>query len=122
MPKFVKGKPRPPNAGRKPGSPNRATVAVKTAILEALNSGDGATAFFKRLKNSRSAADRHVFAQLCGRLLPRVIEGDLGVDVVDHPPAKVIFHLPHNSRGPLPGETVQAFRARTKAAAEGDGH
>lgn len=101
MARFTKGKPRPPNAGRKPGSPNRVNVAVKTAILEALNSGDGATAFFQRLKDSRSAEDRRCFAAICARLLPRTIEGDLSIDA---PPRGIVHvYVPSNGRGPPKG-------------------
>jgi hypothetical protein len=37
MPKFVKGQPRPANAGRKKGTQNRATIERNKAKDEAMN-------------------------------------------------------------------------------------
>lgn len=70
MAKFKRGEPRPKKSGRKPGSTNKIPKAVRQAIMEALDHGEGGTAFFLKLKDSRSAEDRRCFAHLCGRLLP----------------------------------------------------
>jgi hypothetical protein len=52
---------------------------IRTAIVEALNSGSGAVEFFRSLRDSKSAEDRRVFAGICARLAPRVVEGDIDV-------------------------------------------
>lgn len=96
MPKFRKGEPRPPNAGRRRGSRNRVTKEVRAAVLEALNSDDGAVEFFRRLKNSRAAEDRRTFATVCARLIPRVVEGE--VDMHNATPPVVRITLPDNNR------------------------
>lgn len=69
MAQFKRGEPRPEKSGRRKGSINRIPKQVRQAIIEALNSGPGATAFFTRLRNG-TAEDRRCFAHLCGRLLP----------------------------------------------------
>ena len=60
--------------GRKKGTPNKLTKAVKESILEALNDGDGATAFFLSLKNSEVVSERHTFANICARLIPHEVK------------------------------------------------
>lgn len=103
--RFKKGQPRPPNAGRKPGSQNRVSKTVKQAVVEALNEGKGATAFFVRLKNSRTPEDRRTFAYICSRMIPREIEADF---TIDHPIGHgTVLVVPSNCRGPgekLPDE------------------
>lgn len=74
--KFQKGRSGNPK-GRKPGSKNKITLTVKTAILEALNEGKGAVAFFKKLKNG-SAEDRRTFANICARMVPHELTGPDG--------------------------------------------
>jgi hypothetical protein len=68
---FRKGEPRSPNAGRKKGTPNKLTVDVKAAILEAFTSAGGA-------KYLESIASNHpaVFCTLVGKVLPTKLEND----------------------------------------------
>ena len=77
------GRPKPPNAGkgRKAGSPNKTTKALKEAILEAAelvghdgNGGDGLTGYLKTLAVSEPRA----FAGLLGRVLPLQVTGEGG--------------------------------------------
>ena len=56
--------------------------AVKEAIVEALNDGEGAVAFFLKLKNSRSRADRAVFANICARIIPHEVTGPNGAPLI----------------------------------------
>ena len=72
MPRFQKGKPRPAKSGRRPGSKNRITLAVREAVLEALNTGEGAVSFFLKLKNG-SAESKRTFAHICARLIPHEV-------------------------------------------------
>ena len=71
--KFQKGAPRPPGAGRKKGVPNRTTIELREAILQAVDqtgneivSGGGRTAYFSWLAKIQPAS----FATLLGKLLP----------------------------------------------------
>ena len=80
---FVKGQSRPAGAGRKSGSQNKATTAVKAALLRALESEseDGGEAFFASLRES----DPKTFAALVGKLIPteqQVTGGDVPIVVL----------------------------------------
>jgi hypothetical protein len=108
---FKKGTSGNPD-GRRPGARNRVTKAVRESVLEALNEGKGATAFFVRLKNSRAAADRRTFAMVCSKLIPTAID----IDIDDSPLSTgVVVILPDNGRGPRMGETIEEFNARFEA-------
>lgn len=80
--RFVKGQPRPPGAGRKPGSKNKVPKTVREAVIAALNSGKGAVAFFQDLRDG-PPEDRRTFAQICSRLIPQeatlAVEGSVSV-------------------------------------------
>lgn len=110
MPRFKRGDPRPPNAGRKIGSKNRIPVAAKEAIHRALNAGDGAVAYLTKMRDSRVGSDRAAFMHLVGKLVPREIEVDLPPGDGQVP---VTVFMPYNERGPHPSETVEEFRERT---------
>ena len=71
-------KPGERRGGRAKGTPNKLTVAVKTAVVEALNAGDGAVAFFTGLKEN----DPKTFATICGRLIPHEVTGPEGRDLI----------------------------------------
>jgi hypothetical protein len=115
MPKFRKGEPRPPNAGRRIGSKNKIPLAAKEAIVQALNADGGAVAYLRRMKNSKVGSDRAAFMHLVGKLVPREID----IDLPDERQVPVIVTMPYNGRGPLPGETAEAFRARVERAKNG---
>jgi hypothetical protein len=68
-------RPRPPAAGkgRKRGSVNKITRRVRESIEAALNDGDGAVAFFIKLK----ADDPRTFAILAGRLIPIQVQAEV---------------------------------------------
>ena len=83
MARFEKGQPRPANAGRKPGSRNKTTAAVKAALLRALQAGeeDGGEKFFSSLREE----DPKTFAALVGKLIPteqQVTGGDVPLVVL----------------------------------------
>ena len=103
-------------SGRPLGAKNKLPLKTAEAINLALNFGTGAVAWLVKMRDSRVASDRAAFMQLVARTLPREVVGEF--DVTEHRPATVIFSAPYNGRGPLPGETVEAFRARTEAAAK----
>ena len=73
---------RRPGAGRRPGSPTNFNKSGKEALLEALNDGQGATAYFLRLKKG-SAQDRRTFTSLCGRLIPQEVSASLNLSADD---------------------------------------
>ena len=81
---FQKGQSGNPN-GRKPGAANKVNKAVKEAILEALNDGTGAVAFFKKLKTGTNE-DRRTFANVCARLIPSEITGAGGRPLIPSEP------------------------------------
>ena len=71
-------KPGERRGGRAKGTPNKLTVAGKTAVVEALNAGDGAVAFFIQLKEE----EPKTFATICGRLIPHELTGPEGRDLI----------------------------------------
>lgn len=80
MSKFEKGKPRPKNAGRKQGTPNKFTT-LKQAYLDAFKSkeiggSDGIVEVF-----SKTAFTKRDFFKLMSKMLPTNVnvEGDLKV-------------------------------------------
>ena len=75
--KFKKGEPRPANAGRKKGSKNLTTIAVKEAILQALENVGGV----KYLENL-AEKDPRSFVQLVGKVVPAELKADLGASAL----------------------------------------
>ena len=79
---FVKGEPRPANAGRRAGTPNKHTRNVREALVRALEATaeDGGQEFFAGLRDS----DPKTFATLVGKLIPNQthISGDEGGPVL----------------------------------------
>ena len=78
--KFVKGEPRPKNAGRKKGTPNKFTT-LKQAFLNAFNSKEmggekGMTEVF-----SATSFTKREFYKLISKMLPSnvTVDGDLNV-------------------------------------------
>lgn len=69
---FRKGQPRPPNAGRKPGSVNKVTGAFKDALLSLFDELGHEN--FKRW----AIGNPDEFYKLCGRLIPTEITGQDG--------------------------------------------
>lgn len=67
--RWKKGQSGNPN-GRRSGSKNKVATAVKEAVLGALNADEGAVAFFRKMKNSKSVRERIAFAHVAARLLP----------------------------------------------------
>ena len=68
---FKKGQPRPENAGRKKGSTNRMTVALKDLIMGALADAGG-----QAYLSEQAAKNPTAFLSLVGRVLPlQVKEG-----------------------------------------------
>lgn len=80
MAKWQKGQSGNPH-GKKRGTSNRVTKAVKDALIEALNDGPGAVAFFNKLKNG-SAEDQRCFANICARMLPHELVGSGGAPLI----------------------------------------
>jgi hypothetical protein len=62
---WPKGKPRPPNSGRKAGTPNKATCAAKEAFALAFEGMGGIPAFTTWAK-----ANETEFYKLYARLIP----------------------------------------------------
>jgi hypothetical protein len=64
MPRPTKGE-RTPGSGRKPGTPNRLTGALKDIILQALSNAGGAEYLTRQAEENPTA-----FLALVGRVLP----------------------------------------------------
>ena len=70
---FVKGQPRTPGSGRKPGSQNMTSQKIKELIFNALQQQEGgALAYLK----ARATDEPRAFMALLGKLLPTQITGD----------------------------------------------
>ena len=67
---FPKGAPRPANAGRRAGVPNKVTVELKTMILNALDAAGGQD-YLQAQANDNPTA----FLTLIGKVLPSEIKG-----------------------------------------------
>lgn len=75
---FQKGKPRPPNAGRRKGVPNKVTAELRDMILGALEKAGGVKYLRAQAKMNPPA-----FMALLGRTLPKDIKlgGGLKLEV-----------------------------------------
>lgn len=73
---FVKGQPRTPGSGRKPGSANSMSSArLREAVFEALkNQEGGAVGYLSR----QAIEEPRAFMALLGKLLPTQITGEDG--------------------------------------------
>ena len=73
---FVKGQPRTPGSGRKPGSANSMSSArLREAVFEALkNQEGGAVGYLSR----QAVEEPRAFMALLGKLLPTQITGEDG--------------------------------------------
>jgi hypothetical protein len=65
---FVKGGPKPPNSGRKPGVANKTTRAFKQATLEVFDKIGGVPAFATWARRNRTA-----YYQIAARLIPHEV-------------------------------------------------
>lgn len=74
---FKKGQPRPANAGRKKGTPNKFTRDIKEALLHAFNAAGGQSWFLNLARK-----DKRSFAALVGKLLPTQVTGAGGGPLV----------------------------------------
>lgn len=63
--RFKKGEPRPARAGRKKGTPNKATVELREMIMNALNRAGGEDYLLKHSKLTAAS-----FITLLGKILP----------------------------------------------------
>jgi hypothetical protein len=112
-----------PGPGRPKGRKNRATVAVREMVLEALARAGGAE-FFYRLATSRKMPERIAFANIAGRFVPIEVSGhiDHGLTVIVKTSAgEFRRELPANT--PLEGTCTagdNASRALTAAPIEGE--
>lgn len=70
---FQKGKTRPPNSGRKKGSPNKKSAHLKEMILNALDKAGGVEYLAEQARESPSA-----FLALVGKVLPLQVTGENG--------------------------------------------
>jgi hypothetical protein len=66
---YRKGKPRPPNSGRKRGTPNKVTKELRDLVLGALEDAGGQKYLAQQAKLEPSA-----FLSLLGKCLPKDIK------------------------------------------------
>lgn len=71
MGRFEKGKPRPAAAGRRAGTPNKATRELREMILGALDEAGGQAYLTEQARENPKA-----FLSLLGRVLPTTLAGD----------------------------------------------
>ena len=106
MPKFVKGQPRPANAGRKKGTQNRATIERNEAKDEAMNAE----------ANESPRARRDAMARACAPYVHAQLEA------VAHQPATGLGWTPTSTRGrpPLAARPMTAVRAQQAVSPAAD--
>jgi hypothetical protein len=85
---FEAGKPRPKNAGRRKGTPNKTTVRVKEAVLAAFDQIGG-----EQYLMTVALRDPRTFCTLLGRILPTEISGPGGDPVEITEVKRVIVQL-----------------------------
>ena len=114
--KFKPGEPRPANAGRKAGTPNRHTALLKDAILAAAEkAGKGdIVAYLERQAEENPVA----FLSLLARVLPLQLRGDSDNPLVIRRVEYVIV----DPKEPQPnrsgdGQIIDAQRDRDRALA-----
>ena len=75
---FVKGQPRPPGAGRKPGSRNLTSQKLKEIVFKALEQQEGGAIGYLK---AQAVQEPRAFMALIGKLLPTQITGEDGAPV-----------------------------------------
>ena len=95
--------------GSKKGSRKKLPKNIRDAISEALNRGEGAVAFFEKLKNG-SAEDRRTFAMACARCMQ--IEANLHLNV--EPTAESMKDIRAERLGKLLAFSLAAAAAQAK--------
>ena len=120
MPKFVKGQPRPANAGRKKGTQNRATIERNKAKDEAMNAeaNESPGDYMLRIMRSPSAdpARRDAMALACAPYVHAQLQA------VAHQPATGLGWTPTSTRGrpPLGARPMTAVRAQQAVSPAAD--
>ena len=74
---FQKGVPRPPNSGRRAGTPNKATQSIKSAFKEAFDKRGGVAALMAWAQKNPTE-----FYRLVTKLIPTEISGVDGAPIV----------------------------------------
>ena len=69
---YPKGKPRPPGAGRKKGTPNKTTRDLRETIVEAFYKAGGVSYLIEQ-----STANPQAFMGLMGKVIPKEIEASV---------------------------------------------
>lgn len=72
---FVKGQPRPPGAGRKPGSRNLTSQKLRELVFKALEQQEGGAIGYLKMQ---AVQEPRAFLSLLGKLLPTQITGEDG--------------------------------------------
>jgi len=75
---FVKGQPRPPGAGRKPGSRNLTSQKLRELVFKALEQQEGGAIGYLK---TQAVQEPRAFMALIGKLLPTQITGKDGAPV-----------------------------------------
>lgn len=75
---FVKGQPRTPGSGRKPGSRNLTSQKLKEIVFKALEEQDGGAIGYLK---AQAVNEPRAFMALIGKLLPTQITGEDGAPV-----------------------------------------
>jgi len=97
--KFEKGKPRPAKAGRKAGTPNKATVAAKDAIALAAEQLGGTDRLVSWVKED-PANEKIFWGTIYPKLLPLQVTGENGGPVmIEDARAKLLERITASSEG-----------------------
>ena len=106
------GSRKTPGSGRKKGTPNKITGAVKAAVLEAFEAVGGAE-YLVRLADE----EPRVFATLLAKCIPQEVTGAGGKDLIPETVARPVLVVPTQAATPEAwAEAVKALDNPEKAA------
>lgn len=108
---FRPGSVKPPTSGRRPGTPNKSTRAIRDVLVSVLSDPECEDRL-RALRDSPEAADRSTFWRIASRLIPNEVSAAAGAVEVIH---KIRL-------GPPPDEPALDLRAAPRDLVAPENH